>query len=211
MNKFYIRTCDVVKLDLVDARLSEKIDKAVKIAGKFAFKSVEKRLSASGFESNEIGSEIYITIDEKNEIIYNKDTKKYSFTDESVGGYTYGFLMENNGIPFIMYSDSGNVQYKPYDALSESILSVHRNSCTENDMLRNGIILQFLMPDLVHSMSDKANNMTVADKIPGNTSLNYVMLILGLCGLKVPDDWAISGATNELINDCSFGFRKLLL
>ena len=215
VNALYLQSADVVELDITDNKYTDEVTSILSVVNPrgwvqktFGNSRILKKLGEMCDITAVIGKDIDIKLEEGVEITVAIGSESVIF-DTNFENKTYGFVIDNNGFPFVVYSTNNKVIFTPYAAIMDKITGVYRHLSSNNEYFRAKLVYNTLLPDLVNHLSDKPNAWEVAYSFLGNTGLNYIMLVYGLLGTEFPAKWADKGAPNEILTDFTYGFRKV--
>lgn len=213
MSDMYLKTADVVIIEREATSLSTRISSITQIIKDIneCGRTEELRKYIANIEvtidDDAIGTDVKASILNGEVLLINDLNPDIVETD--VNEFTYGVVIECNGYPFVAYPDGPTLLFEPYTSLK--VKNVYRHYITENEIQKSQMIYNFVMPDLTASMSGIPCNVDIANKFPGNIGLNYIFIVFGFLGMDYPEEWALSGAPRALIEDFTYGFRKVIV
>jgi len=214
INGLYLQSADVVELDIFDNKYEKDIEAITATVCKKRFGrgvslgKIEEELSKNYKVTAIIGNMIDVELEDGVECTFTAGEKSYSFC-EKTEHHTFGFVIDNNGFPFVAYPSGDKVIFTSYDAVKDRVIDAYRSLSANNEYFRAKLVYNTLMPDLTAHMGGKPSAWEVAMSFLGSTSLNYIMLTFGLLGAEYPAEWASKGAPKDILSNYMYGFRKV--
>lgn len=211
----YLQSADVVELSLFDNKYQADIDIITSIVcGKSIFglpystTKIEELINKKYNVTAIIGNMIDVVLEDGVECTFTVGKKDIIFS-ETTEHHTFGFVIDNNGFPFVAYPSGDEVKFVYYGALKDSVVDAYRHLSANNEFFRTQLVYNTLMGDLTAHMEGNTSAWEASMTFLGNTSLNYIMLVFGLLGTEYPSEWAKTGAPKDIITDFRYGFRKV--